>query len=148
MPIGIFEHQGKWYTLAGPTHVTLIPMDIKWTGIFTHYDFSKAPLFHDKLARNALPYSFLRDYSHRTSLLEERLDRMINYTISRSTSPDLLYDAIIGSGHAIGDGLKGAGEAFEHLIKTDVSVFDSWTNGLGSGRSPGPGSGLRPLRQI
>src|SRR3569832_1454887 len=47
-PIGIFEHQGKWYTLAGPTHVTLIPMDIKWTGTFTHYDFSKAPLFRDR----------------------------------------------------------------------------------------------------
>jgi len=30
---------------------------------------------------------------------------------------------------AIGDGLKGAGEALEHLIKTDVSAFDSWTKG-------------------
>src|SRR3569832_1633435 len=130
---GIFWNDTGWYTLSGETHVQTVPINMQYLGLWKSIDFNTPALYHDGLAGFTVAFQNFRHYVSKTDELATVLRKTINYTVTSSMDPDSLYQALAGTGAAIGQGLESAGRTLEHLIASDTkmvgSLFDSLTKG-------------------
>ncbi|MCP3683839.1 MAG: hypothetical protein GY861_14235 [bacterium] len=118
---GVYLKQGQWRTSQGPIHVSTVSVEVIWQGHWKAFSFDAPTLFHDKLAGIINTFGTFKTYITKLEKLHRTTDRLIDYTASFSTDPQIIKNAIAGIGEGIGDIFAGAGTGLEHVLKRSWS---------------------------
>ncbi len=121
---------GNWYSAHGLVHVTELPLEVHWKGLWDAFTFNAPSLFHNQLSRFVSSFYQPRYHSHRIYKLEQTLEHLVNYTASMSLDPSVVGNAIRGMGEGFGAVLSGAGSAIGHTISGVSSGVTNIFNGL------------------
>ncbi len=109
------DDKGQWHSAHGPVHVTDLPLEIVWKGLWTAFTFKAPSLFRNFYSR--IPtFSETRYQLQRLARIEEVMNRLVNYTAGMSLDPNVIYYAISGVGDGLGHLIEGAGHAVGHMI--------------------------------
>ncbi len=110
------DENGNWFSADGLVHVTELPIEIQWKGLWDAFTFNAPSLFQNHLAGFLTTFYSPRYHSLRVYEIERTLDNLVNYTASMSLDPLVLASSIRGVGEGIGSVLSGAGSAIGHVV--------------------------------
>jgi len=126
--VGVYKENGTWRSHSGAVHVSFIPFEIDWNETINIFQFRAPPIFHDQLAvETRLNIAAMRNSIYKTHRLEQMMHKLINYTAEMSFDPETLYQAIAGTGKAVGEISERYSKAVGGLFSTAVN---STTNGI------------------
>ncbi len=123
------DENGEWFSAHGPVHVTDIPIEVVWKGLWSTFTFSAPSLFSNFIERMST-FSETRYQLQRLLKVETALHRLVNYTADMSFDPDVVRSMVSGVGEGIGKMVEGAGSGLGHLISGTVHGFGGFISGI------------------
>lgn len=132
--LGFYKEDNLWRTDNGLAHITHFSLEITWHSNWSTYTFDAAPLFHDYMTQeNFQAIGLIRNYMFKTTMIENQLQRVMNYTASLSLNPNVVAEFLKGTGEFLLDASKSIGNSFERIIITGTSNILSTADKLLTG---------------
>lgn len=109
---------GAWYSVHGPVHITELPIELVWKGLWSAFHFSAPSLFLTNYPR----FSFTEHTYQIQRLLrvERKLDHLINFTAEMSMNPSAVFYALTETadfvGHAVSGVISGVGGLIHSIL--------------------------------